>query len=239
MDKDIKAKSNNSQGVASTDKVGATSKADSQNKKRSYNKTGKYSSNGFKKDVTNVDKVAEKKVVKPSTNIDYPNDTAIPCTSVVVGGLYLIGKKTGELYVWENRGDVTYVEWQDLKALKLVHSQFLYDPLIVIEDENILAEWADVAQIYESNISDEEIYQLFNGNPNNIKRELRLLPKSIKNAVANIATNAAKTGRLTRIDIMKVFDEILGTNLMLEINGRAMEKSAEYDDNVKSKSVAR
>ena len=72
----------------------------------------------------------------------------ILCRSVTPGWLGVSGK-SGMYYVFANYGDEAEIEYGDLFALKNSHSRYLYDPLFVIEDDELLenARWKDIAEL--------------------------------------------------------------------------------------------
>ena len=78
--------------------------------------------------------------VKPAKKVNKPkHDPAelIECRSMVFGELMLIGPKTRMRYSWANEGDVREVEYQDLVSWRALHSPYLFNPMIIIENEEI------------------------------------------------------------------------------------------------------
>lgn len=153
--------------------------------------------------------------VKPKTKTFSPDD-GIECVSVTSGELIIIGKKTGNVYRWTNHGDTTTVEFQDLRVeARNAKSRPLYDPLIMIEDEDVLAlpEFENVESSYKNAISIEEIDQFFDLPLQQFKTKLKSLPKGIKNTIKSIARDKLEAGELDSIQKIKVIDEILDTEL--------------------------
>jgi len=154
----------------------------------------------------------------------YKVDDGIPCRSITVGGLYMIGKKSGNLYTWNNVDDVSYVEYGDLKIAKQLKSKFVFNPCFVIEDEELVEQWEDVGKVYENLISLDEIKSLYNMPLDNVKAILEKLPKGAKRSVAAIATDAVNNGELRDIAIMQLFDEMIGTDLQLLIGKKTSKE---------------
>ena len=143
-------------------------------------------------------------------------DEGIECVSVTAGELIITGKKTGNLYRWTNYGDTTTVEFQDLRVeARNAKSRPLYDPLIIIEDEDVLAlpEFESVADSYKTVISIEEIDQFFDLPLQQFAAKLRSIPKGIKNTIKSIARDKLEDGSLDSLKKVKVLDETLGTDL--------------------------
>lgn len=152
---------------------------------------------------------------EPETKTFAP-DAGVECVSVTSGELIIIGKKTNNVYRWTNYGDTTTVEFQDLRVeARNAKSRPLYDPLIMIEDEDVLAlpEFEAVADSYKNAISIEEIDQFFDLPLQQFAMKLRTLPKGIKNTIKSIARDKLDAGELDSIQKIKVIDEILGTEL--------------------------
>ena len=102
-------------------------------------------------------KPAAKKVNKPKHD---PNELVV-CRSVRFGELRLIGPKTHMPYSWANEGDFREVEYQDLVSWRALHSRYLFDPMIIIEDEDIVEEWkADLGKLYDG-LQEIDLKELF------------------------------------------------------------------------------
>jgi hypothetical protein len=63
-------------------------------------------------------------------------NTLIPCRSVVIGGLTYISPKSQMMARWENYGDIEYIPFSELITMNAGAKRFLYDPWIIIEDED-------------------------------------------------------------------------------------------------------
>lgn len=152
--------------------------------------------------------VEEKKTYQPNDEID--------CFSVTAGELIMIGRKTRNVYRWTNYGDTTPVEYQDLKAEKLnSKSQYIYDPLFVIDDEELLAtpEFKNVAEVYGDALSTEDIDNVFNLDAASFQRTLKNMPKGFQNTIKSIAVTKIQDGSLDSIKKIKIIDEVCGTDL--------------------------
>ena len=88
-------------------------------------------------DVVKTSAPTTKKVNKPKHD---PSEL-ISCRSVRFGELRLIGPKTRMPYSWANEGDFRDVEYQDLVSWKALGSPYLFEPMIIIEDEDVREEW--------------------------------------------------------------------------------------------------
>lgn len=138
----------------------------------------------------------------------------ILCRSVTAGWLGVSGK-SGQYYVFENFGDECEIEYQDLFALKSRHSNYIYAPHFVIEDEELLENprWADVAKFY-----DEEVYTLedvdavLNLPTTNFKSALQQLPRGLAKSLQVKVAEKIEDGTFDSLQKIKMIDEVFGTD---------------------------
>ena len=140
----------------------------------------------------------------------------ILCKSVTYGELLCPGKKSQLLYTWENYGDATEVEFQDLQALRSMRSAYLNAPYFVIEDEELLEQWPELKVIYDK-VAALDVDNLFSLPINQFKKRLREIPVGFKDSIKNIAGDRIRNGSLDSIAKINALDEILGTELKLMI----------------------
>ena len=160
-----------------------------------------------------VVKPAPKKVNKPKHD---PSELIL-CRSVRFGELILIGPKTKMRYSWSNEGDVREVEYQDLVSWRALHSRYLFDPMIIIEDEDVCEEWkADLGKLYEK-VHEIDLKEMFKRPHRQFMAQLKKLPESMKSSVQNMAYAMVQDGTLYDLRIIKGIDEILGTELVMMI----------------------
>ena len=157
---------------------------------------------------------APKKVNKPK----HDSNELILCRSVRFGGLRLIGPKTHMPYEWANEGDVREVEYQDLISWRALHSRYLFEPMIIIEDEDIVEEWkADLGELYEE-LQNVDIRAMFKLPHRQFVAQLKKLPAGMKTTVQNMAYSMIQDRTLYDLRIIDSIDEILGTELKMMIN---------------------
>ena len=157
---------------------------------------------------------APKKVNKPKHD---PNELIL-CRSVRFGGLRLIGPKTHMPYEWANEGDVREVEYQDLVSWRALRSRYLFEPMIIIEDEEIVEEWkADLGELY-AELQDIDIKAMFRLPHRQFVAQLKKLPAGLKTTVQNMAYSMIQDRTLYDLRIIDSIDEILGTELKMMIN---------------------
>ena len=166
-----------------------------------------------------VEDVVEEVVEKPK-KINRPKhdpSELILCRSVRFGELILIGPKTRMPYTWANEGDVREVEYQDLMSWRALRSRYLFDPMIIIEDEDVVEEWkADLGKLYDE-VQTIDIKEMFRLPHRQFVAQLKRLPVSMKTTVQNMAYAMIQDGTLYDLRTIKAIDEILGTELIMMI----------------------
>lgn len=146
-----------------------------------------------------------------------PNEY-IPCRSTRFGELMLIGPKTHITYRWMNEGDVAEVEYQDLLSWKAQRHKYLFEPMIIIEDEDLVEEWnAELGNLY-SELQNIDVKALFKLPQRQFVAQLKKLPVGMKTTVQNMAYAMIQDGTLYDLRIIKAIDETLGTELIMMIN---------------------
>ena len=138
-------------------------------------------------------------------------DEPIECRSVTGGELILIGAKTKLQYTWADYGDTAYVEYQDLQALQSRKSGFLVKPRFIIEDEDIVEQWGSMLKPIYSKIEDRSIESMFQLAPDKFKAKLSKIPNGIKDSIKTKAAQMIAAEELNDIRIIKIIDEVLGT----------------------------
>lgn len=158
-----------------------------------------------------VKTVEQKKTVRKFE----PNDL-ITVRSVTQGELLLPGRKSQILYHWSAYGDITEIEYQDLYSLKSSRSQYVYGPLFVIEDEELLADprWKDIKAIYDKMYSNEDIGAILRLPIAKFKSALKQAPKGFLNAIKIEVATKIENGTFDSIQKIKAMDETCGTDLI-------------------------
>ena len=164
-----------------------------------------------------VEEVVTKPVAKKVNKVKHDPSELVPCRSVRFGELILIGPKTRMPYSWANEGDVRDVEYQDLVSWKALHSRYLFEPMIVIEDEDICEEWkSDLGALYDS-LQQVDLKEMFKLPHRQFVSQLKKLPDGMKSTIQNMAYAMIQDGTLYDLRTIKVIDEILGTELKMMI----------------------
>lgn len=164
-------------------------------------------------------KVAVAETPEAKKSKKYEATELIQVRSITQGELILLGKKSGTLYRWSGFGDISEVEYQDLYSLKAVKSRFLYDPLFIIEDEEMLedARWKDLKDVYDK-MYNEDLDSVLNLPANQLERVLSQMPKGFQQAVRVEVASRIDAGTFDSVNKIKAVDRVCGSDLMLLIS---------------------
>lgn len=167
-----------------------------------------------------TEEIVETEVKKPVVKVPrkYDPDEQIICRSITYGELLIVGPKSKLLYSWSNYGDTTPVEYQDLQALRSIRSAHLLKPRIVVEDEELIAQWGKDFEDLYSKIVDVDVEKILDLPLGKFKTALKNAPKGVQQAVKNIAGEKILDGSLDSLAKIKAIDECLGTDLKLYLS---------------------
>lgn len=167
-----------------------------------------------------TEEIVETEVKKPVVKVTrkYDPDEQITCRSITYGELLVVGPKSKLLYSWSNYGDTTPVEYQDLQALRSIRSAHLLKPRIVVEDEELIAQWGKDFENMYSKIVDVDVEKILDLPLGKFKTALKNAPNGVQQAVKNIAGEKILDGSLDSLAKIKAIDEILGTDLKLYLS---------------------
>lgn len=160
--------------------------------------------------------VMEMKVEPVKEPRKFAQNDMILCRSVTPGGLIINGR-SGQKYVFSNVGDENEIEFQDLNSLKNSHSNFLYRPRIIIEDEELLEHprWKDLAQFYEEEVYGmEDVDEILGMSLPQFKSALEKLPKGLLRQLQLVVSQRMEEGTFDSLTKLKAMDEYCGTDFM-------------------------
>lgn len=167
---------------------------------------------------TSTTSAAKKKTTatKTSTRKRYGEHDLIDTRSITVGELIYIGQKTKNRYVWANSGDTAEVEVGDLNYLKHSNSPYLFNPLIIIEDEEFLSQpsWKDLRDMYNE-VKTSDINDILNLPLKQFEAILPTLKKGYKDALLAQMSTLIEAGEFDSINKIKAVDKQFGTTLMI------------------------
>ena len=153
-----------------------------------------------------------------STKTEFGQEDLILCRSMVSGQLFVDGVRSGLLYTFADYNDTCEIEYRDLIYLvRSYKDKTIYEPRIVIEDEDFIAENPKLAELYESLYTKGDLMEIINLPLSQMVDTINALPMGCRNALKGIAATMIDNGQLDSIQKIKALDEIFETNMLLTL----------------------
>lgn len=159
-----------------------------------------------------IDKVEEKPVVTQKTF--NPNDY-ISCRCVKGHYVCIRNTKSGSAYPFYGYGDEQEIEFQDLRGLVTARSGFLFDPSIIILDDNVLnlPQFTKLKALYEKTFCAEDVDALFELDDISFRGKLMSATNGTKELILSTVTRMLKEGTFESITKLRMIDEVFKTDL--------------------------
>ena len=172
------------------------------------------------KEAEEVQKAVEEKVVPTEQPREFQKDDLIEVKSVFAGSCTLVGRRSGNVYVWETLGEIQYVEYQDLLAeITNRYSKYIYEPLLLIEDEDVINKNPKLKDLYDAMIDVEEIEDsLLNDSVEELRSILITLPSGLKETVKSVASTLMQDGALYDVRKIRLLDDLYHTALSEQLS---------------------
>lgn len=185
-----------------------------------------------KKTETNNIKSEEKNVVgikEESKNvakkIKLDDNVSLLVSSNVFGILTYVNHKTGDIYRWNNMGEVQSLYVSDIRAMKSNQRRFLEENWILIEgiadkdevydDVNIedVYEALQISHYYSETLCPKNLNDIFNWSAADIKLKVPKMTQTVKESLIVRANELIKQGILDSIAKVKALEEVLDCEL--------------------------
>lgn len=172
------------------------------------------------KEAEEVQEVVEEKVVPTEQPREFQKDDLIEVKSVFAGSCTLVGRRSGNVYVWERLGEIQYVEYQDLLAeITNRYSKYIYEPLLLIEDEDVINKNPKLKDLYDAMIDVEDIEDsLLNDSVEELRSILITLPSGLKETVKSVASTLMQDGALYDVRKIRLLDDLYHTALSEQLS---------------------
>lgn len=146
---------------------------------------------------------------KVSTKKFSPDDL-IPCRSVTPWRLNAVGSNTHTVYHWEYFGDVDYIAYSDLQAMR--RKSIVTKPKIIIEDPDICSQWRrEIGDIYAPFLGVEYPEELFDLSDDDFEKLLKTSSDTVREVIKVTAVNMVKNKNYPSLNKLELIDNITGT----------------------------
>lgn len=147
----------------------------------------------------------------PVTKIFKPDDV-IACRSVTPWKLNALGVDRNTVYHWSYYGDVDYLTYRDLQALR--RTEYITKPKIIIEDADLCYQWRrELGDTYKYFLGVEYPEEFFDLSDDRFEELLNKAPNVVKEVIKVTAMNMIKNENYPTIQKIRMIDDILGTCL--------------------------
>jgi len=138
-------------------------------------------------------------------------DDQIPCRSLVPWKLIDVGlDKT--IYSWTNYGDVEYVTYRDLQAMR--RRPIVKDALILIEDSDLCEQWKhDLGDVYKRYIGVDYPEEFFDLSDDEFEKNLKNAPDVFKDVIKFTAVDMIRNENYPSVQKLTIIDRVLGTGI--------------------------
>lgn len=144
----------------------------------------------------------------------YNDSDYILCRSVWFGGLN-VTCPSGNTYEFSKYDSQCEVICRDLVTLIRKHSEHIFLPRFIIEDEDFLEDFPQVKSVYKKMYTASDLAEILNLPNNQMKVEIEKLPADVKSTLGKmIATEIAK-GRIDSISKVRVLSELFNSDFDL------------------------
>ena len=165
--------------------------------------------------VVKEEAVTEKAVTPKEEKKVFSPEEGARCRSMVLGGLFVEGPKTGMIYRFIDYDDICEIEYRDLIALVRGKSVFIYNPYMIVDDEDFIKENPQLKKFYEDQYSIKDLKNILKEDDISVMSEKikRLPTKEVIDSLRHIAADMVDKGAIDSISKIRVLNELLDTEL--------------------------
>lgn len=153
------------------------------------------------------------KEIEPEREIKkFALDDMIMCRSVTPWKLIAVGVDRNTVYNWNGFGDVDYLSFRDLQALR--RTEYITKPKIIIEDPDLCYQWRrELGDTYKYFLGVEYPEEFFDLPDDKFEKLLKDAPDVIKEVIKTTAISMIRAENYPSIQKLTLIDLILGTCL--------------------------
>ena len=158
--------------------------------------------------------IEEKEEKKVSVKKEYKDNDYIMCHSVIAGGLK-INCRSQEKYVFKDYGSKCEIKYRDLIDLIHKHSDHIFVPRIIIDDENIVNEFSELKNLYETMYTEGDFRDILKLPPEQIKSVVDTLPEGLIPTLRSLAASMVSSGEIDSVRTIRALTDIFGSDFTL------------------------
>lgn len=142
------------------------------------------------------------------------------CHSVTAGGLN-INCRSRNHYEFKDYGDRNEIEYRDLVELVRKHSDHIFVPRIIIDDEDFLEEFPELKRFYAEQFTVSDLKEVLRLSPDRMEKEIEKLPSDVMGTIRSLAATMVGNGEIDSVRKIRTLTKVFGTdfNLLSELFG--------------------
>lgn len=146
---------------------------------------------------------------KRSTRV-FQADDEIICKSVTPWKLTAVGVDKNTVYHWEYFGDIDYVKYRDLQAMR--RTEYITKPNIIIMDEDLRSQWRrELGDVYKYFDGVDYPEEYFDKPDEEFSDILKNAPHFVTDIIKTTAVAMVRNENYPSLNKIKLIDDILGT----------------------------
>lgn len=145
----------------------------------------------------------------------FHGDDVILCRSITPGRLCLEGAATNMVYRWMNYGAEAEVEYKDLANAVRSHHKIIFNPSIIVEDDDFVNEFIELKKFYTEKFTLKELTDILDMNENKMADAISILPSGARDQFINIVSTKVSNGELDSVKKIKALERILNVDFSL------------------------
>ena len=158
-------------------------------------------------------KATPPKKEKLRVKIDLDPNMLVPVRNGFAGKLFYRSKRTGEEFTWEEFGAEQDLELAELKNARNSSKAFFERNYFLIDDQEVI-EYLNVGQYYKNAIDVEDFEDLFDMDPEDIKKKVKALSSGQKSTVRYRAKQLISEGQIDSLKVIDALESALGVQLV-------------------------
>lgn len=159
------------------------------------------------------DEVKEVKVeTKPKKK--FSSDDYILCHSIIAGGLH-VNCRSGNFYVFKDYGSEQEIEYRDLADLVHKHSDHIFMPRIIIDDDDFVEEFPAIKRLYNEMYTTADLREILSLPDNQLVSIVTNMPNEIKETLKSLAATMIGNGEIDSIRKVQTLTDVFGADFTL------------------------
>lgn len=161
------------------------------------------------------EKVEKKPVARKKVARKFNDTDKILCKSIAYGKVFMDGDKSKDIYEFQFKGDEVKVEYRDIVAKVRSNSKFIFNPIIVVQDEECINSIPKLKEFYNSIYYIDDPDKILDLEVGELEEILPQIPIGVANALKSAASKRIADNEMDSVAKIRTLDNFFGTQLML------------------------